>query len=755
MTTSPDSAALSALGRILMAISMSCTLGAATVSEQIGANIHFVDPVPGEMDELAASGIGWLRIDIGWKETETAPGRYDFSAFDRLRALVEQKHLRIVHMLAYANPLYDGGRPPHTPEGRAAFAAWAAAAVAHYAGHEVRWEIWNEPNGENFWPPASDFAAYAALANAATAAIHAVAPHELVVGPAVSTIDTDYLEGVFRTGILAQWSGVTVHPYREALAPETASADFRDVRTLIRQWAPAGAQAPVLSGEWGYADIWKGYDVDRQARYLARMFLNNISAGIPISIWYDWRDDGTSPTDNENHFGLVHWQHDPAAAQPFAPKPAYRALATLTRELGASTFSKRFAGAADDHVLLFMQGSVPHLAAWSERSTPHGVLVPMEPGPVRVVDVFGAESTMTAGAEGLALTIDAGVRYLTPAAGDELLAIAAAWESVPQEWVLPAGIASEVSLHLRNPLARPIRITPGIGTDGGMIPPGGDLVWRAALTPPFDGAQVTCDLRCAVDGLGSITQHGVAVAANPLRAIGALTADGVSVRLDDLGASGFSGSVSCQPGMTKPVAIEPGKRTVDLAVADLGRGPWTATIGTQDGAVALVRHLDLLPLSTARWVSAPDGDGAIAGDATLQPASGCFPTQPALVMTWRKAEGWRFFRFAPATGPLALEGRPQTLTMWVRCLGAQPALCLRYQDVTGQTFQPIPHTLAGDPADWHCVAFRLDGMNTYHWGGANDGIVHAPIHLDTLLSVDHGRAAGAGTVEVQGPLLTW
>ena len=45
-----------------------------------------------------------------------------------------------------------------------------------------------------------------------------------------------------------------------------------------------------------------------QGDYLARSWLVNLSQSIPLSIWYDWKNDGTDPTDPEDNFGTVDGQ---------------------------------------------------------------------------------------------------------------------------------------------------------------------------------------------------------------------------------------------------------------------------------------------------------------------------------------------------------------------------------------------------------------------------------------------------------------
>jgi hypothetical protein len=52
--------------------------------------------------------------------------------------------------------------------------------------------------------------------------------------------------------------------------------------------------------------------------------------GIPLSIWYDWKNDGPDPDEWEHNFGTVTPDLD--------PKPAYAAIKTLNEQLGNFTF---------------------------------------------------------------------------------------------------------------------------------------------------------------------------------------------------------------------------------------------------------------------------------------------------------------------------------------------------------------------------------------------------------------------------------
>src|SRR2546421_3191 len=106
----------------------------AGIPSGLGVNIHFTDPRPGELEMLAAAGFKWVRMDLGWGGMERKKGEYDFSAYDRLTAALDKHGLKALFILDYSNRLYDEGQPPHTDEGRAAFARWAVAVANHFKG---------------------------------------------------------------------------------------------------------------------------------------------------------------------------------------------------------------------------------------------------------------------------------------------------------------------------------------------------------------------------------------------------------------------------------------------------------------------------------------------------------------------------------------------------------------------------------------------------------------------------------------------
>ena len=96
---------------------------ASEIPESFGVNIDFTDPQPGEIKMLSEAGFRWVRMDLKWDSTETRPGLYDFSAYDRLLETLKPYNIHTLFILDYGNPLYDNGAPPQNRSYQAGFCA--------------------------------------------------------------------------------------------------------------------------------------------------------------------------------------------------------------------------------------------------------------------------------------------------------------------------------------------------------------------------------------------------------------------------------------------------------------------------------------------------------------------------------------------------------------------------------------------------------------------------------------------------------
>ncbi len=342
----------------------------------VGVNIHFVKGHERDLDMIAAAGFKFVRMDFTWAGIERRRGEYDWSGYDELTANLEKRGLRALYILDYSNRLYEEevtsqnpitGQPhkttasPQRPESVAAFAQWAGAAAKRFRGRNIIWEIWNEPN-IHFWQPKPDVQQYTTLALATIQAIRAADPQATIVAPATSGFPWEFLEAFFKSGVLEHLDAVSVHPYRNyARAPETVAPDYEKLRALMDRYAPTQKRGkiPILSGEWGYATHTKGLPLETQAQFAVRQQLVNLLCNVPLSIWYDWKNDGDDPDEREHHFGTV--------LPDLTPKPAYTAIQTLTRELAGCRIVRRVpTGNEHDFVILLSDSEARHkVAAWT------------------------------------------------------------------------------------------------------------------------------------------------------------------------------------------------------------------------------------------------------------------------------------------------------------------------------------------------------------------------------------------------------
>lgn len=761
------------------------------VPDGFGVNIHFTDPKPGEMQLLADSGVRWIRTDLVWLRTEVKKGQYDFSAYDRLLDHLERHRLRAILILDYGNPLYDGGFSPHTDAGRQAFARWAVAAVKHFHGRDIVWEMYNEPNILPFWTPRPNVDDYIKLAQTVGQAIHRVYPQEVIIGPALAgSVDKrgrrEFLEACFKAGLLEDWSAVSIHPYR-ITRPETVARDYRQLRLLIAQYAPQGKQVPIISGEWGYpsSTVWrqgKVIDATTQAKYLARQWLNNVANEIPLSMWYDWQNDGPDPRDSEHNYGLIAYSDPQQKTPTYQTKSAYRAAQTLNTTLDGFQFNKRLAvGRPDDYVLLFSQGNQVKLAVWTTAQSSHTIVIPASPGSVRAIDFLGQNrKQLNVTSQGLSLSLTDAPQYLIPANPNALLQLASAWETVPLEQVVSGSQTIDLPLQLSNPLSKTIQVNTGSQT--ATIPPRQTRSLVTTVTPSRQGASSPLRLEWQIQGIGSIAQRTDLLLTNPLTAtVLPMGTDQLTVVLHNPAGTALQGraTLTSLQGVrvktpSQPIRFVPGEKQKYLKFqASRTQSTYQAGLEvTEKGTLhtfppqqfkAVINFANLRPHTIGQALQAvPGGDAkvrsqqslaVIPSDARHAPTVG----RKVLKITYQFQAGWKYLHLLPTPQyqpQLTIQGRPQAMGLWINGDDSDNLMSLRYQDSTGQIFQPKSQSI--NWRGWRYLTFALDGKDATVWGGAADGIVHYPIQLNSLLAIDNAKKqATSGEIYMGQPTLVW
>ncbi len=707
------------------------------------------------------------------------------------------KNIRALFILDYGNPLYDSGASPHTDEGRAAFAKFAAAGAEHFKGKGVLWELWNEPNG-GFWRPQANVEDYVKWCKVVYPALKKADPDCTVLAPALASWDTAFLENVFKQGLLEATDVVSLHPYGSG-KPEDAAILYTKARELIAKYAEKGRQYPIVSGEWGYSSWHRAVSIETQADFIARQLLWNMANGIRLSIWYDWRDDGVDPNEKEHHFGTVY--------NDMKPKPAFFAVKTLTTELDGYSFANRMSVTSpEDYLLLFRKGDSIRMAAWTV-GEPHSISLPIDVEQVEIVSRSGERTKanvtpchpeLVSGSKTdgkLELKLTNSPQYVEPAGRSTRWAIEAAWNVEAGTVLTDSGLQVKVK-----------SIVNGYLFPNTTVEVSGNGLERASMSLKTDvpGAQEPAVSPDAHSENNFSTRYEYTGESRPLVTI-TLLPDGMTepiVRVVELDKSACpiidvlpSTGKEVQVAVRRPVAGAKGRFTAKLVLGNaegirLERNE--ATVDLAPGEEKTVIHFkaaqasaafsfacklvdskgnDIVRVPAGRFLIVesfadgrpgapvmkygvrPDGDPKVAGEGKLTyvKAPEGAPEDICAKLDYSFGEGWKFLCVAQ-TARVPIDGKPRCVRMWIK--GDDNGMArLRIEDAGKETFQPDYGTL--DFGDWRCLEADMTGSHCGHWGGKNTGRIEFPIKWDTLFLFDNtSKRECKGTIYL-GPVMLY
>ena len=299
---------------------------------------------------MAALGIGWVRFDVEWSNIGHAgPGTYEWTDYDRVVRAVVAQGLKPLAILDYT-PTWARlpecvDTPTCRPSNEADFGTFAGAAAAHYRSIGVRtWEIWNEPNIQQYYAPKPDPGSYTAMLKAAYGAIKAVDPGAVVITGGTSPTDTtgdgstirstDFLTAIYADGGKGSFDAVAHHPYTFPYTPVHAFpggawSDLPALHSIMSSHGDGTKQ--VWATEYGAPTGGPGSLVTADARkvYPSSTFVSeSLQAKIATNavgsyrkwswvgpmFWYAYQDAGTNTSTIENFFGLLRadGSHKPA-----------------------------------------------------------------------------------------------------------------------------------------------------------------------------------------------------------------------------------------------------------------------------------------------------------------------------------------------------------------------------------------------------------------------------------------------------------
>jgi hypothetical protein len=312
----------------------------------MGLNTHLTGPkyIPDSPSVVQQSGANSVRDECAWAKVELQAGVYQVPPeIDTYYNEIVARGIEPLIILDYGNPLYDGGQRPTSPQGIAAFCAYAQFVAQHFAGVVTKFEVWNE------WDIAiggvtgnGDPVQYVDLLSAVYSTLKAVNPAITVVGGAVSALNYSYITTLLDHGILGICDIFSVHTYVyadlpvENRVPEVWWQHVKDLQVVLRPYNN-NQDFPLYVTELGWTTGFKdqvddaGITQELQAAYVARLYL--IARSLPYlkGLWiYGFEDEAWTYNIYGPNYGLVR--------PDMTPKEGYFALHTVAHIVKFGTF---------------------------------------------------------------------------------------------------------------------------------------------------------------------------------------------------------------------------------------------------------------------------------------------------------------------------------------------------------------------------------------------------------------------------------
>jgi polysaccharide biosynthesis protein PslG len=326
-----------------------------------------------QLDLARDAGARLVRVDVGWASVEPeGKGRWSDWYLGRLDRVVAAARARGLWPLLtfWETPCWASSAPAaarqgcegswwergvqrYTPANPADYADALAFLAGRYGGR-VAWEIWNEPNSDDYYRAADPARDYAALVKAAYRAAMAAAPRVTVLAGSLMWADAEFTEALYDAGIRGNFDAFSIHPYSDDRSPLDRGLDpwvrgsfIRGVPRVHDVMVEHRDAKPLWLTEFGWsttttrgaANWLDGVDERTQARYVGDALAQMAAwSYVQAGVYFNVVDTSPERASTIGNFGLV--RHDGR------PKPAYRAFRSGVKAIAGRARAGRRARAA-------------------------------------------------------------------------------------------------------------------------------------------------------------------------------------------------------------------------------------------------------------------------------------------------------------------------------------------------------------------------------------------------------------------------
>ena len=300
------------------------------------------------LDDVVALHLTWIRVDMSWASLQPdSADSFDWAPLDAIVASARSRRLTVLGLLSYTPPwARSAGCSTFTcpPRQASEFARFAGAVAGRYRDDGVKdFQVWNEPNIDQFWTSPNPLR-YRSLLSATVTALRATGGGLRILfgGLAVAPDSGGDLSAVTFlrracAGRTCRVDAVGYDPYTYPAVPSRSSRPFNAVQLLINPAAGArGLPAALTAVGLGTTPVWitgfgaptggstaDGPDAVSEATQ-ARIVTDGLrvaraNAGRIGGFFVDTLRDSTAGSAADTHFGLER--------SDGSHKPAFAALA--------------------------------------------------------------------------------------------------------------------------------------------------------------------------------------------------------------------------------------------------------------------------------------------------------------------------------------------------------------------------------------------------------------------------------------------
>ncbi|MCM8774509.1 MAG: endo-1,4-beta-xylanase [Candidatus Omnitrophica bacterium] len=283
-------------------------------------------------------------MDFLWEDIEQEKGKFNFEKYDYIVNLLTRNNIHILGLLSYS-VFWAGANWNCPPDDDEYFINYVSKVIMRYKDRVKYWEIWNEPDHEQYWAPQDGMVRYTLLLKKVYIKAKQIDPDcKILNGGLAKTIPLS-LKKIYQNGGKGYFDILAIHPFVNPLYESDVSRvkglynackkimqeNGDDKNIWFTEIGAPGAKAFSPSNTWWLGD---SLNEEQQAAWVRRLYTEVLSQLSDCKIfWAFFRDCKNYWNNGVDYFGLVRGD--------FSKKPAFEAYKEAVAEWNKSSNIRR------------------------------------------------------------------------------------------------------------------------------------------------------------------------------------------------------------------------------------------------------------------------------------------------------------------------------------------------------------------------------------------------------------------------------